>query len=180
MCKTCGKDELSQLAKKYGTDKWGKHHYTPVYYDLFKDKRNEVKKVLEIGPAEGAGLFMFRDFFPNAIIYGAEIDEHRVNKLRGLDRIVPFGCDQSKQKDLMMIYQRFGVDFDLIIDDGSHKPSDQATSCWSLYNFLAEGGYYIIEDVANAKVVMERLNPLNPELKRVGDRYDDQLIIIKK
>src|SRR4030042_54082 len=47
---------LCDIARKYGTDKspyitdrvWG-HSYTPVYYEMFKDKTDSIKKVLEIG-----------------------------------------------------------------------------------------------------------------------------------
>lgn len=39
---------LCELAKKYGTDKCSDvHNYTPVYYELLKDKN--FKKVLELG-----------------------------------------------------------------------------------------------------------------------------------
>jgi hypothetical protein len=97
-------DQLTKLAVKYKTDKWGKHHYTPVYYDLFKDRRETVKNVIEIGVAEGAGLFMWREFFPNATIYGAEFDKQRVDFLMGeeRDRITVFKCDQSKEKTLLI------------------------------------------------------------------------------
>lgn len=172
-------DELTQLAIKYGTDKWGKHHYTPVYYDLFKDKRESVKKVLEIGPAEGAGLFMFRDFFPNATIYGAEIDQKRVDKLQGLDRIEVFQCDQST-------YQLFdieetssgGYNLNLVIDDGSHKPDDQIFSCQMLMSKMPKDSIYIIEDVADPAIV-DQLKNYNCEVLKVGKRYDDRLVIIR-
>lgn len=43
--------ELCEIAYKYGTDKCPavKHSYTPFYYQLLKDKRQSVKKVLELG-----------------------------------------------------------------------------------------------------------------------------------
>jgi hypothetical protein len=75
-------DPLSELAFKYLSDKCPqiKHSYTPFYYDLLKDKRNSIKKVLEIGIGSveestkwrpyraGSSLIMWRDFFPNAQI----------------------------------------------------------------------------------------------------------------
>lgn len=176
-------DELTKLAIKYGTDKWSqKHHYTPVYYEMFKDKRNEVKKVLEIGPAEGAGLFMLRDFFPNAMIYGAEIDQERVDKLQGLDRIKVFKCDQSKMSDLKNFID-FDKDYiDIVIDDGSHKTSDQFFSACYLLNSGLGLGTYIIEDVHETDLA-ELINKsfdyqLNALVQECGDRYDDNLIII--
>lgn len=174
-------DTLSQLAIKYGTDKWGKHNYTPVYYDLFhnKGKRSGVKKVLEIGPAEGAGIKMFRDFFTNATIYGAEIDQERVDKLQGLDRIQVIQCDQSSFKDLLNLVNTIGRDLDLVIDDGSHVPEHQLYTCLQLVPLLPKGSIYIIEDVSDEEVFRGIPEEWNKELKRVGKRYDDQLIIIK-
>lgn len=174
-------DELSKLAIKYGTDKWGKHHYTPVYYDLFKDKRNEVKKVLEIGPAEGAGMFMFRDFFPNATIYGLEIDEERVKKLEGLDRIVVLPGNQFDLLDLESSLSFFSDegDLDLVIDDGSHKLEHQVFTCLTLMPMLSDKTIYIIEDVADTSII-KYLTPYNAKLINVGKRYDDNLIICQK
>lgn len=173
---------LDELALKYGTDKWGKHHYTPVYYDLFKDKRNEVKKVLEIGTAEGRGLFMFRDFFSNAMIYGAEIDENRVKLMEKQDRIKVIKCDQSKEDDLSALIEQAGSDIDIVIDDGSHKPDEQLFTCGYMMPFLKKSVIYIIEDIdeTNGNYVFEELlENYDVQMVRVGKRYDDRLIIIK-
>src|SRR5260221_5176203 len=87
---------LCKLAYKYGTDKCPqlKHCYTPYYHQLFKGRQKTVKKVLELGIGyyktikeqeavydrklkryyqKGASLKMWRDFFPNAQIFGADI-----------------------------------------------------------------------------------------------------------
>ena len=171
---------LEELGLKYGTDKIGKHHYLPIYHEMFKDRRNKVKKVLEIGPAEGAGLKMLRDYFPNATIYGAEIDQDRVYKLQGLERIEVFKCDQSEIVDLYKILDLAGKDLDIVIDDGSHKPEDQLFTAINLISMLRKGAIYIIEDVADSSL-LEKLNfYFKCDLLRVGKRYDDQIIICKK
>ena len=172
-----GMDELTQLAIKYGTDKWGKHHYTPVYYEMFKDKRSEIKKVLEIGPAEGAGLFMLRDFFPNATICGAEIDPRRVQKLQGMKRIEVYQVDQSSQDDLDNLIPEIGTDIDIVIDDGSHKPEDQLNTYLYLTSFV-DVDTYIIEDVADTSIV--KMMSGIPRIIKLSDRYDDVLIICQK
>src|SRR5512135_143176 len=81
---------LCELAFRYGTDKCPQigHQYTPFYYELMKDRRELVKKVVEIGIGypgclrekgfhyyTGASLRMWRDFFPNAHVYGADFRE---------------------------------------------------------------------------------------------------------
>ena len=178
-----GMDELSKLGLKYGTDKIGKHNYLPIYYDLFKDRRNEVKKVLEIGVGEGAGLRMFHDFFPNATIYGAEIDEKRIFKE---DRIDVTKCDQSKLKDieniigLVLSRDPFQGQIDLIIDDGSHKSSDQIFTCLAVAKLLLGKQYltYVIEDVSEPEIVDLLKENYSAKLIKCGERYDDNLIIV--
>lgn len=174
-------DKLSELGLKYGTDKIGKHNYLPVYYDLFhnQSKRRKVKKVLEIGVAEGAGLFMFRDFFPNATIYGAEIDQKRVDALQGKERIEVYKCDQTNPEDLVNLFVKIRLDIDLVIDDGSHKPQDQVYTCLSVLPSLDKGAIYVIEDVADESIVKEIEKFYKPEVVRVGKRYDDRLVIIR-
>ena len=172
-------DKLTKLAIKYGTDKWGKHHYTPVYYNMFKNnaKRRKVKKVLEIGVAEGAGLRMFKDFFTNAMIYGAEIDEKRIFKE---DRIEVIKCDQSSSWDLINLFSITGLDMDLIVDDGSHKPKDQVYTCLSTMDNLKSSCIYVIEDVADLSILKPIRKYHDAKAVKVGKRYDDRLVIVRK
>ena len=169
-------DTLTKLAIKYKTDKWGKHHYTPYYYNLFKDWRESVKKVVEIGAGEGASLRMWRDFFPNALIYGGEVDEGRVFKE---DRIEVFKCDQADTLDLMDLIVKTGHDIDLFVDDGSHKPEDQVFTLNNIMPNLHKGTIYIIEDVSDPSI-MKEIDVYKPEMVEIGKRYDDRLIIVRK
>jgi len=176
-------DDLTKLAIKYGTDKWGKHHYTPFYNDLFKGKRYAVKKVIEIGAGEGLGLRMFRDYFPGAMIYGGEIDKDRCFEEPG---IKVFQCDQSKAQDLKDLIKQTGTDIDLFIDDGSHEPFDQMSTCIHIVPLLTSDFLYVIEDVADNQLI-ERLGQemvigkkrfLADEI-RLSKRYDDRVIVIR-
>lgn len=174
-------DELSKLGLKYGTDKIGKHNYLPVYYEMFKDHKDEVRKILEIGVGEGAGLRMFRDYFPNATIYGADIED---NRLFEEERIKVFKCDQGDENSLINLVNQTGLDLDLVIDDGSHHPSHQFLTAVWLIPMIGVGVTYVIEDVVD-KTVYEDLAShfefeYDVELKIVGTRYDDALIILKQ
>ncbi len=173
--KEYGMDDLTKLAIKYKADKWGKHHYTPYYHKLFKNKRN-IKKVLEIGAGEGNSLFMWRDYFKKAWIYSAEIDPKRVF---GEYHIQVFPCDQSKKDDLIKLFAEIGTDIDLVIDDGSHKPEDQIFTALMILSILKKGAIYIIEDVAKPEIISE-FKKYNAKIVEVGTRFDDRLIIIKK
>ena len=171
-------NRFEEIAKRYGTDKVTKHNYGAVYYGLFinKNKRRRVKKVLEIGSGEGLGLRTFRDFFTNAMIYGAEIEEGRIFSE---EKIQVIKCDQSSFKDLLNLIDTTGRDLDLVIDDGSHVPEHQLYTCLQLLPLLPKVSIYIIEDVANDEVFKGIPKYWNKEMIRAGKRYDDRLIIIK-
>lgn len=168
-------DQLTQLAMKYGTDKWGKHHYTPVYYELFSSKRNLIKKVLEIGVGEGPSLRMWQDFFPKCQIFGAEIDPQR---LFTKDRIQVIPCDQSSLSDLENLIELIGSDIDIVVEDGSHIPQDQIFTCLTLMPKLKKEVIYIIEDVAEPTIV-NQFSSYDCKVITVGKRYDDRLIVVR-
>src|ERR1017187_10149222 len=133
---------LCKLAIKYGTDKCGKHQYTPVYYDLLKDKK--VERVLEIGVFGGASLRMWAEFFPEAQIFGFDIDP---STFISEPRITCLLCDQANSNSMQIAARAAGGDFDLIVDDGSHIPEDQIRTAWTLLPYLTKGGVYVMEDI---------------------------------
>jgi hypothetical protein len=137
--------ELTRLADKYGTDKGSSaHKYTDVYENFLMPTRNQARKIFEIGVAGGASLFMWRDFFPNAVIYGIDIeDSSRLNS----ERIKTFVADQGKRKELAKFIASNGSGFDLILDDGGHSMDLQQISLGFLFPHVKPGGYYILEDV---------------------------------
>ena len=156
-----GVTELCCLAIRYGSDKCAPNHsYTPRYFELFKDKRDSIKKVLEIGVGSpetmitknytvGASLRMWRDFFPNAQIYGIDNDPKVMFKD---NRIQTFLADQGSKADLEETIKKIGSDIDFVVDDGSHFQTDQIISCLTLMPLLKKGVVYIIEDVQDLKV----------------------------
>jgi hypothetical protein len=50
--------------------------------------------------------------------------------------------------DLIKLSEQVGNDFDVIIDDGSHRPEHQMTAMTFLFPLLNNEGTYIIEDVS--------------------------------
>lgn len=150
--------ELCRLATKYGTDK--AELFTPVYDLLLRDHRQGVRKVLEIGvgTAEamkhvrdykpGASLRMWQEYFPSALVYGADVVP--------IDLPGVIQLDQGNAAQLQAVGRKFGR-FDLIVDDGSHQPHHQILGAQTLVPFLVKGGLYIIEDVNNFDEVMQGL-----------------------
>jgi hypothetical protein len=156
--------ELCQLGFLYRTDKAG--NYTPLYDLFFRDRREAVRKVLEIGIGSieamghvpdyviGASLYMWRDYFPNASIYG--LDVNPATLISG-DRIHTRQCNQAQGEDLQAALAWSGGGFDLVVDDGSHDPQHQVNTALALVPHLSPGGLYIIEDVNNLEEVSSQL-----------------------
>lgn len=137
--------ELTNLADKYGTDKGSSGHYfTEVYEHFFYPIKYETHKICEIGILEGASLKMFRDYFPNAVIYGIDIND---TSWLNSNTIKTFVADQSSEKQLKDFIDTYGYNFDIILDDGGHTMEQQQVSLGYLFKYLKAGGYYIIEDV---------------------------------
>lgn len=153
---------LIALGSKYGTDKVS-HGFCDIYESVFSPMRLRVTKVLEIGVFFGASLRMWRDWFPHAIIHGADhFTGHQGNGsvfansdsfLREVEmgthpRIMLHTLDQSKREDVEKFSTQFrhGT-FDLVIDDASHLMRDQQLTLAGLFCLVKPGGYFVIEDI---------------------------------
>ena len=169
---------LCDLAMKYGTDKCPqiKHSFTPFYYNLLKDK--PIKKVLEMGILGGASLRMWRDFFPNAQIYGADIQTRALLKE---DRIETFYCNQLKRDDLVTLLEKTGTDIDLFVDDGLHNKESQLFTAQNLMPLFKKDVIYIMEDVRSPEWLATELPDYICEVPElVGKKHhDDRLLIVK-
>ena len=169
------KTELCELAEKYGADKCPKigHQYTSFYYKLFKDKRNNIKKVFEFGVGNsrqfkhipnykvGASLHMWRDFFPNAQVYGADIVKESIFKT---DRLETFLCDERDKEQIIALMKKIGSeDIDIFIDDASHHIHDQRFLCETVMPLLKKDVIYIIEDTKRYRMLTRQLSQYNCE-----------------
>jgi demethylmacrocin O-methyltransferase len=133
-------DEYSQLDKSC-------IGYISLYEFLFNPIRTKVKKVLEIGIQSGKSLRLWRDFFPNAKIYGWDIDSA---SLIQEDRIFSDIVNHDDKQQVLMALEKMGKNIDIIIDDGSHfMNSQQRLVPWCL-PYVASGGLYITEDIGTS------------------------------
>lgn len=158
------KSTLCDLMTKYYTDKCPNHHnYSYYYYHMFAGREATVLNVFEMGIGHsnisftcnmshinnyqiGSSLKAWREFFPNATIYGADIHMDAVREAKS-DRIVTFQINQLNADDLQQAFH-FLPDFDLIVDDGYHDYN--ANVCMfenSVKNLKENTGIYVIEDV---------------------------------
>lgn len=163
---------LALLCGKYGSDKgsnfsfghpysWPPHTYVDYYHLIFHSHRKCIKKVFECGLGTnnpnllssmglngkpGASLRVWRDYFPNAVIYGADIDR---DILFSEERILTFYIDQLNPAAIKDFWSKVNLnDFDIIIDDGLHTFEAGSTLFFHSINMLSVDGIYIIEDVA--------------------------------
>jgi len=186
---------LCELAYKHGTDKCPqiRHSYTPLYYELFKDRRGSVKKVLELGVGfvgsmpwvkhykVGASLYMWRDFFPNAQIYGADVVPETVFKD---ERIETFLCNEKEPGDLEKLIEKTGSDIDLFVDDGVHRAKWQIIVCKTLMPLLGKNVTYIIEDTNSVEYILENLKEYDCQVSNLAEKFNvekigNNLIIVK-
>ena len=147
---------LEALAVLYNTDKRRRldsHGYTTYYTRHLQARRRAVRSVLEIGvggytspTSGGESLRMWRTYFPNAEIYGLDIDK---KDLPAEDRITVLQGDQGDQAFLRGLAEQFGP-FDLVVDDGAHVGSLQEASFDALFPTLPSGAFYVIEDLSTA------------------------------
>jgi glycosyltransferase involved in cell wall biosynthesis len=186
--------ELCRIAHKYRSDKCPQlgHAYTPFYAKLFEGAaRERVRRVLEIGigyqetmPVEnytpGASLRMWRDYFQNAMVYGADL---RADLLFSEHRILCAQVDQSQSAQLVSMAADMGMNFDLIVDDGSHVTDHQIITAIALLPYVVSGGYYVVEDVQEPEKVAEALQQFGyAPVVHVFDarKVDDCLVVVSR
>lgn len=168
-------DFFSYLCSKYGTDKGffdltlakrNCHNYSAYYNQIFSHCRKSIKLVFECGigtnntelvssmgkqAKPGASLRVWRDYFPNASVYGADIDKKILFKERG---IKTFFVNQLDSQSIKKMWKKINKkNFDLIVDDGLHTFDAGINLFKNSINFLSKNGMYIIEDVAYKDLV---------------------------
>ena len=140
---------LLELMRKHRTDK-ADHRYDIPYAFFLSERRHQVRKILELGVKRGESLRLWEEFFPEADIYGVDINEKWSRSASPRSRV--FIGDQADESLLHKVSEAAGFQFDLIVDDGSHLSDHQVASLRYLWQFLKPPhGIYAIEDL-NAAV----------------------------
>jgi len=206
------KCELSRLCDYYGSDKggveatghpypWPPHTYADYYSSLFGHCRQALTKVFECGLGTnnpdldssmgingkpGASLRVWKEYFPNATIYGADIDR---DVLFEEPRIKTCYVDQLDPESICEMWREFGVrDFDFMVDDGLHTFEAGSMLFSNSISMLAKDGVYVIEDVSGPNLreydrFFSRLNYRVEfiSLHRVGMALgDNSLVVVRK
>jgi SAM-dependent methyltransferase len=124
------------------SDKWV--NYFDIYDECLKRYIANNPSVLEIGVQNGGFLQVLSKYLKNASLYGVDIDPKVLNlKLEPNIHIYNFNItdETALKKNLKKI------EFDIIIDDGSHLCSDIIQTFKILFSKLKPGGVFLIEDL---------------------------------
>jgi SAM-dependent methyltransferase len=150
--------QLKCKFEQYGSDKSTVHNYHLIYGSILSNPES-VGAVLEIGLGSnntdvvssmgqtgkpGASLRAFRDFLPNANIFGADVDKRILFEE---DRIRTFFVDQTELCTFEALGREVGTNFDLIIDDGLHCPNANVAVLAFALGRLKPGGWLVVEDI---------------------------------
>lgn len=176
--------ELCLIGAKYDTDKSSQrqdvtssrhcHPYTLFYHSLFHDKREKDLVIAELGILQGASLRMWKDYFPNALLFGFEYDTNLMNAFEEEHKHLNITLGHLDVKDPLSIERAFDsthMQFDLIIDDTTHEFEDQLRVIENTHCYLKPGGMLIIEDITKSFNEQDYIDRLKPILHLFQDYY---------
>ncbi len=158
---------LCEIMGRHGSDKGdyrgiGQHNYTRYYHQIFCNIRYSANSIFEFGIGStradiqhnmgptgvpGASLRGWREYFPNANIFAADIDE---SILQPEYRILKFFCNQTDPSSIDALWRNANLNkilFDVIIEDGLHLFEVQKSFMQKSIYKLKPHGVYICEDV---------------------------------
>lgn len=194
--------ELCNIMKQSGSDKgddW--HNYTLLYHRLFSQNRNHVKSLFELGIGSvntaitshmkssyqpGGSLRGWREFFPHAEIYAADIDK---DILAPEDRITKFYVDQTDADLIKQMWNNISCQqFDIIIDDGLHTYEANRIFFENSYSRLHPSGVFIIEDIPGKELKLFKDDLTIPSefdsrllcMSHARNKIDNNIMIITK
>jgi hypothetical protein len=196
---------MCRVMTRYGSDKGNSwHNYTTVYSNLFEKLRNREIRLFELGlcrvdPQEsgrgvghpGASLRGWRELFPRAMVFGADIDR---NVLFNEDRIQTYYCDQLDSQAIRDLWAQPALqsEMDIIIEDGLHTFPASISFLEGSLERVRVGGTYVVEDISRKDLPMwKKQLPLYAsqfpnfdfvlaELPIALNDYDNNLVIIQR
>jgi hypothetical protein len=153
--------ESTPECERVRSDKGRAHNYSTVYSALFNERYDPPLRILKLGlgtnnpdlpstfgvfGVPGASLRGWRELFPHALVYGADID-------RGIliqkDRIKTSYCDQLDPLSIRELWshQELQVGMDIIIDDDLNTFEANVLFLKGSLGHLRPGGIFVCEDI---------------------------------
>ena len=180
---------LMDIVDNERTDKNTTHSYLPLYENLLKEKKDTAQIVMEIGICNGGSIKLWRDYFQQATVYGADIMhwDYVWEELKNDPRIKLMTSTDAYHPDVIATIK--DVKFDFIIDDGPHTLDSMIVFVKEYSQLLSDKGILILEDVQDF-YWFDTLVENTPEhlkqfieiydLRGNKGRYDDLVFVIKK
>ena len=148
---------LDNLFYKYESDKANifrirndkGHGFSKFYTNYLHNLRNNKLNILEIGSYAGSSAAAFSKYLPNSKVFCFDIN---ISNFKYFSKnIEVFGVDINNINKVKKILQKIFLknnfeNFDLIIDDGSHKLSDILLGLNFFFKYLKNDGIFVIED----------------------------------
>jgi len=138
-------DEIFRNHKGLIANKW--IHYFYIYDKIFSAyrKKNKPLTFLEIGVAKGGSLEIWKKYFPDdSKIYGVDINP----KCREINFSENIYFHLGSASDRNFMEKTFkDIEFDIILDDGSHVCSDVIETFKIMFPKLKNSGVYVVEDL---------------------------------
>jgi hypothetical protein len=140
-------DKFADAFDRASSDKASYHAYHEIYSHLLHGR--EVKSFLEIGlflsnNEPTTDLHAWAEVLPNAEIFGADWKAHL---LFSTDRIKTHYVNQDVPESFDFLKKQLPEKVDVILEDASHILAKTITTFEQMWDRVADGGLYMIEDI---------------------------------
>jgi hypothetical protein len=133
---------LARYAEKHGHHKYDR--YFRVYDEALGARADQPLRLLEIGVSADS-LTMWRSCFPAAEIVGLDFSPAGPTNQDELATVPGAIFVLGDQTDSELL-ESLGA-FDVVVDDGGHRPEQQLGTFAVLFTRMNPGGWYFIEDL---------------------------------
>lgn len=166
---------LQTLVDNSRTDKNTTHSYLPLYDVVLDRLRESAKNVLEIGVGQGGSILLWKQYFPNAHVYGLDIlpkgalrqdifNDSRITMNVGID-----AYDKSYFQETFLDNK---IQFDYMLDDGPHTLESMIQFIQLYSQLMTQNGILIIEDVQSIDWIPKLIENTPVHLKQYIQVYD--------
>lgn len=158
-----------------GSDRMTAHAYSSVFTPQIIRLEGRKSRIAEVGGVRGSGVRAFMKLLPKASVYAVGVKRSFV--VDGSKSVFGDGYDSKT-------WDRLPTDFDLIVDDGTHKLADMKRGIPTFLEHLKSGGVLMIEDVPSEGDVSELQKVLPGAVchrtAKISPHEDDRVVVYVK
>lgn len=138
-------DTLYEHHNKKVTAKWSS--YINVYEHFFSPYQHKPICLLELGVQNGGSLEVWSQYFSEAeLLIGCDIDQN-CEKLHYDDERISLVIGDITEENTYEQVTAKASQYDIIIDDASHRSGDIIKAFIKLFSNVVDGGLYVVEDL---------------------------------